>query len=127
MSPWQASICDRFQPNLARPVFGAAPIPLAMELATSSADGRAVDVYQQRQRMLGVVAGVAVEYVQFQTLDITERTHYCRRPRCVRISVSHRVDALETAAVIPMSLGEIDIALLSPHEDALESIADWQP
>jgi hypothetical protein len=106
--------------------FGAAPIPLAMELGYFIGGWAAVDVYQQRHdtHAWSWLRASPSSNVQFQTLELPKERITADGHVVVRISVSHRVDALETAAVIPMSLGEIDIALLSPHEDALESIAD---
>jgi hypothetical protein len=108
--------------------FGAAPIPLAMDLGYVIGGWAAVDVYQQRHdtNAWGWPRGVLPGKVQFQEIQFPKERIGAEGHVVIRVSVSHRIDPSETAAVIPHSLGEIDIALLSPHEDALESSADLE-
>src|SRR5258708_26498665 len=108
--------------------FGAAPIPLAMDIGYLIGGWAAVDVYQQRHDTNAWVWPQTVRSgnMQIQEIELPKERIAAEGHVVIRVSVSHRIDPTETASVIPNSLGEVDIALLSPNEDALESAADLE-
>jgi CBASS immunity sensor of nucleotide second messenger signals len=116
----------REHPNWRPQYFGAAPIPLAMDLGYLIGGQGAVDVYQQRHD---------THEWAWQTEELSPQVRFRRTALpgervtaegdvVVRVSISHRIDRAETAEVIPQTLGEFDIELMSPNEDALTSQAD---
>jgi hypothetical protein len=106
--------------------FGAAPIPLAMDLGYIIGGWTAVDVYQQRHNTntWSWPQTSRSDHAQLHDIELPKERISAAGDVIIRVSISHRIDPSETAAVIANNLGEIDIALVRPHEDALESIAD---
>jgi hypothetical protein len=125
-------VCTRLQPLIdSNPTwrvqyFGAAPIPLAMDLGYLIGGWASVDVYQQRHDTNSWNWSQVSQSskVQFREIELSKERIAAEGHVVIRLSISHPIDVSETTAVIPTSLGEIDIALLSPNEDALESEAD---
>jgi hypothetical protein len=106
--------------------FGTAPIPLAMDFGYIIGGWTSVDVYQQRHddnswRWLNTARSTNVT---FQPTELSKERIVAEGDLVIRVSMSHRIDPMETATVVPNSLGDVDIALQSPNEDAFESVAD---
>jgi hypothetical protein len=108
--------------------FGAAPIPLAMDLGCLIGGWTAVDVYQQRHdtNSWSWPRAERTSKVQFNRMELPQEHITAEGDVVIRVSVSHAIDPSETSAVVPNSLGQVDIALQSPDEDALDSAADLE-
>lgn len=108
--------------------FGAAPIPLATDLGYQISGWLPIDVYQLRHdsnswawRGDSPSASAA-----FKPLELSSEKIAAVGSIVVRVSASHKVDPSETAGIAPNCLGEVDIELVSPHEDAFNSAGDLE-
>lgn len=106
--------------------FGLAPIGLAMQFGHWVGGMRDIDVYQKRHDRTDWLWDQGGQPSQ---LDITSPTLGTERITAegdvvIRLSLSHRIDPSDTAALFPESLGEYDLALAEPNEDALCSPED---
>jgi hypothetical protein len=104
--------------------FGTAPIPLAIELGCLLGGWAKVDVYQKHhdtKKWAWPKSGRG-ERATFVPAKLENGRVEAAGNIVLRIALSHPVsDARE---VVKGDLGEIEIALQQPHEDALESVED---
>jgi hypothetical protein len=106
--------------------FGLAPIGLAMRFGHWVGGMLDIDVYQKRHDRTDWLWDRGGQLSQ---LNITSPTLGTERITAegdvvLRLSLSHRIDPSETASLFPESLGEYDLALAEPNEDALCSPED---
>lgn len=104
--------------------FGLSPIPLAMHLgyrvqATIRSEvylrhhGRgdyAWDAHERARRRASLIPSSLPEH---GSTDVG--------PLVVRVSTAHRIHAMETNEVVPSSLAQVDVAVVKPDLDALET------
>lgn len=106
--------------------FGLAPIGLAMRFGHWVGGMRDIDVYQKRHDRpdwLWDRRGQPSELALISPALGSERIN-AEGDVVVRLSLSHRIDPSDTAPLYPESLGEYDLALAEPNEDALSSPED---
>jgi hypothetical protein len=104
--------------------FGFAPIPLAFHLGYRIEHTSNIAVYQrhhERKDWSWVPSNAVTSRPTVKPLNIPTRGSRSPGPAVIRISTSYPVDPAATAEVIPMSLAEVDVALVAPSEDALEA------
>ncbi|HLL38277.1 MAG TPA: SAVED domain-containing protein [Rubrobacteraceae bacterium] len=107
--------------------FGLAPIPLAVHLGYRVGGMIDIDVYLlHHERKTWEWPQADQEPAPLDLLDIKlpQDISRARGDVIVRVSVSHRIDPVETLEVVPDPLCEIDIGLVHPDEDALRSSKD---
>lgn len=100
--------------------FGMAPIPLAMHLGYLAGDLARMEAYLlhhvRRDWRFAPEGAPAPALLPEKPLPQS----LAEGDVVVRVSVSHRVDPMDTRAVVPRPLCEIDLGLAHPGEDALE-------
>lgn len=104
--------------------FGFAPIPLALHLGYRVQGCLRIDVYQRhhiRQEWDWDPDEPHVTGSLLEPLNLPRHGSTDQGPLVIRVSTSSRIAPQETAEIVPRSLAEIDIALVSPHRDALET------
>jgi hypothetical protein len=107
--------------------FGLAPIPLALHLGYRVGGMIDMDVYLlHHERKTWAWPEADQEPAPLDLLDVKppQDISRARGDVIVRVSVSHRIDPVETLEVVPDPLCEIDIGLVHPNEDALRSPKD---
>lgn len=105
--------------------FGFAPIPLALHLGYRVERCIKVDVYQRHHTRLDWAwvpdDSVSATPTLKPQLCLPEHGSKDEGPVVIRVSTSHRIAPAETAEVVASSLGEVDVVLADPGEDALHT------
>lgn len=106
--------------------FGAAPIPAAMCLGHFVGGMVPLDVYQQRHdtNTWEWTSAARSPKMRFRRYDLPRDRLSAEGDILLRVSISHRIDATDTAEVVPRHLGDFAIELVAPNEDVLQSLAD---
>lgn len=102
--------------------FGFAPIPLAMHLGYLFERGLAIDVYQRQRQSPDWVRepeGEASPSPAVQPIHLPEHESAEVGPVVVRVATSYPITPRETAALVPVSLAEVDVALVHLQGDGL--------
>ncbi len=108
--------------------FGAAPIPLAVALGYSIGGWIPVDIFQRHHGSGSWrwPSKTRSSKAQFKDLLLPEERLTLEGDIVVRVAISHHIDTADTTALLPQNIGEIDLELISPNEDALESPQDLE-
>jgi len=104
--------------------FGLAPIPLAIHLGYRVQSTVKIDVYQRhhdRQDWSWTPSGRASTRSFLEPIRLPERGSSAPGVVVIRVSTSARIAPEDTEAVVPQCLAAVDIAIISPHPDALET------
>jgi hypothetical protein len=106
--------------------FGAAPIPLAISFGFMLGGFRHFDIYQQRHDTNTWEWPSAQRSARANFAELVLPTERVTAPGdlVIRVSISHQIDPADSAGVIELNIGEVDLRLETPNEDALESRAD---
>jgi tRNA A-37 threonylcarbamoyl transferase component Bud32 len=104
---------------------GMAPVPLSIQLGALLGPLHEVEVYQQHHgshswRWPGRGAAPAIRVSGLPAVNDPAGAGEA----VVRVSVSARIDPLDTRAVVPRALAEVDVALERPEMDALRAPQD---
>jgi V8-like Glu-specific endopeptidase len=107
--------------------FGYAPIPLALHLGYLTSRGAKIDVYQ-RHHIHNDWAWPSSEVVSphfaMRPLVLPDHGSASAGPVVIRVSTAHRIEPVDTMAVVPEALAQVDVGLMEPHEDALVTPGD---
>lgn len=104
--------------------FGMAPIPLAIHLGYRVQSTVKIDVYQRhhdRQDWNWTPSGRAATRTFLEPIRLPERGSSAPGEIVLRVSTSARIAAEDTQVVVPQCLAAVDIALIAPNPDALET------
>ncbi len=101
---------------------GFAPIPLAFHLGYLVGRSIKIDVYQRhhaREDWAWSPEESPPAHLAMKPLNLPDHGSSDAKPVVIRVSTSHRIAPWETEEVVPASLAVVDVALVSPGEDAL--------
>jgi hypothetical protein len=108
--------------------YGTAPIPLAMYFGFMVGGFSPIDIYQQRHDT-GSWRWPSDHHsprATFADTVLPEERVTAPGDLIIRLSISHTIDPSDTGGILPLSVGEVDVALKEPHEDALQSREDLE-
>ncbi|MDI1480550.1 SAVED domain-containing protein [Polyangium sp. y55x31] len=104
--------------------FGFAPIPLAIHLGYLVENRFEIDLYQlnhSQSKWVYTPDKPSPKRTALKPMQLPEHGSTDKGPVVIRVSTSARIAPEETAEVVPRSLFDLDIALATPHPDALET------
>lgn len=104
--------------------FGFAPVPLAIHLGYRVQSTIKIDVYQRnhgRQDWVWAPTGKASTRSFLEPIRFPTQGSSAPGAVIIRVSTSARIAPKDTEELVPECLAAVDIALASPHPDALET------
>jgi len=104
--------------------FGFAPVPLAIHLGYRVQSTIKIDVYQRhhgRQDWVWAPSGKSSTRSFLEPIRLPEHGSSAPGAVVIRVSTSARIAPKDTEEIVPHCLAAVDIALVSPHPDALET------
>ncbi|MDC3956340.1 SAVED domain-containing protein [Polyangium jinanense] len=104
--------------------FGFAPIPLAIHLGYLVENRFEIDLYQlnhSKSKWVNTPDKPSPKRSALKPMQLPEHGSTDKGPIVIRVSTSARISPEETAEIVPRSLFDLDIALVEPHPDALET------